>query len=167
MPDYLRVQLDHAGRFSLAINGAPLLYNLMLARKSQNAEREELFEARLDSWASEVADAALGDWDRAAFWRVVDETPAKVHPLLKRFVNGWLDLALRDPGSVASSERAQRLILGREREVKGSRARLVNSEALRLWGGDSGTYRLTYRWENATQIIADILESVVPVNGDA
>lgn len=165
-PDYLRGQLDHAGRFSLAINGAPLLYNLMLARKSQNAERQEFFEARLGSWAAEVEDAGLDDWDRAAFWRVVDETPAQVHPLLKRFVDGWLDLTLSDPGSLASGERAHHLILGREREVKGSRARLVNPEALRLWGGDSGTDRLTYRWDNATRIIADILESV-PEDGDA
>lgn len=160
VPAHLREQLQHASRFSLAINGAPLLYNLMLARKAKNADKQEEFEERVARWAAEVEAARdLDGWEREEFWRVINESPARFSLVTKRFVDDWLDVALRDPRGVASSSRLRELILGRERQVKGARARLVNPEALRLWGGDAGTTRLSYRWENVQRIVGDILSA--------
>ena len=62
MPPHLDQLLHHAGLFSLAINGAPLLYNLMLAEKARNDDKREDFKERLRGWVAEVdGTAALRD----------------------------------------------------------------------------------------------------------
>ncbi len=49
------------------------------------------------------------------------------------------------------------LIRHREQQLKGGRARLVNPRALELWGGESGTGRLVYRWPTAYRLVSDIV----------
>lgn len=168
LPSHLREQLQHASRFSLAINGAPLLYNLMLSREAKNTDRQEEFEARLADWAAEVEGARdLKGWSRDAFWDVVRASPARFSPVTQGFVDDWLDVALSDPSEVPRSRRLHDLVLARERQVKGARARLVNPEALRLWGGDAGTTRLNYRWDNVKRIVGDVLAADGPGNAGA
>ena len=46
----------------------------------------------------------------------------------------------------------------REIQLKRARARLTNPRRLELWGGESGTGRLTYRWGPAKRILKDIFD---------
>jgi hypothetical protein len=52
------------------------------------------------------------------------------------------------------------LIYDREVALKHSRARLQSQRALELWGGDSGTTPLNFRWGVASTIINDILTGI-------
>lgn len=65
----LRV-LAHAEQFSLAMHGAALLYNLMLARKSDNDELADVYERLLEQWTEEVQSNwdKMVRWDRGALW---------------------------------------------------------------------------------------------------
>lgn len=152
LPAPLPEQLAHAARFSLVIHGAPLLYNLMLAERSQRADADELredYEPRLAGWAEEVEGwgRQLAAWDRRAFWEQVAAAGTRTPAPTRRFIDGWLDLALAgDPFAIAADERARRLVSERERAVKRGRARLHNPQALALWGGEAGTTRMAFRW---------------------
>lgn len=161
MPRHLAELLHHAHLFSLAINGAPLLYNLMLAEKAKNSDKQDDFRERLREWAKEIgASAALTSWNRAEFWEQVGESPARVTKPTRDFITTWLDLILNgDPSKLVQSGAARALILEREGRLKGSRARLINAQALRSWGGDSGTRRLDYRWDYVKRIVGDIFAS--------
>jgi hypothetical protein len=163
LPSELADQLHHAGCFSLAINGAPLLYNLMLSElRPDKRESIEDFRGRLSDWSREIDDRAkeLGAWDRKGdFWEIVESTGARPTPPTRRFIENWLDLTIDgDPESVANDKRARQLISNQERRVKGGRARLHSQAALALWGGDTGTGRLSYRWSNVQQIVGDVVQ---------
>ena len=54
------------------------------------------------------------------------------------------------------SKPARALITHRERQLKGPRARLGNARALELWGTDSGTGLLVYRWFSAVRVLRDL-----------
>jgi hypothetical protein len=163
LPAEMTDQLAHSARFSLVINGAPLLYNLMLAEKSARADKNELrdgFEKRLADWAGEVEawGHELTGWDRATLWEIVASARARTPPPTRRFIERWLGLVLDgDPRGVADNDAARRLISERERAVKRGRARLHNPQALAMWGGDAGTGRMEYRWPYAQRIVGDIL----------
>jgi hypothetical protein len=159
----LTEQLDHSFLLSLTINGAPLLYNLMLAEKSARPDKDELregFEARLVGWAREVqvSASAVEGWDRSAFWDVVAKAGTRTPPPTRHFIDRWLDLVIDgDPSGLADNKAARKLISERERVVKRGRARLHNPQALALWGGDAGTARMVYRWPYVQRIVVDIL----------
>lgn len=136
--------------FSVVINGAALLYNLMLA---EAADREtDGYRDRLDAWSDSVNAvppvARIELWDLVRWSRVPGTTMA--------FVDRWLDLALPDAARVADSEPARRLIRDRELKLKGATARLRNRRALELWNGEAGTTPLTYRWATARRLIDDL-----------
>ena len=157
-PEQLRTQVFHARNFSVAINGAALLYNLMLAEKSNNESRKDEYKEKLAEWAINMNDINLADWDRNEFWDIV-ESAGRIPALTKQFVNSWLDRAcgkeVRD--GVAENEEARMLIALRERRLKRNRARLENQRALELWSGAAGTSMLSYRWEIARVMISDII----------
>jgi hypothetical protein len=171
LPALIGDQLAEASRFSLVINGAPLLYNLMLAEKSARPDKEELradFEQRLVDWASEVEARGreLERWDRAAFWELIAEAGTRTPAPTRRFIERWLELAIDgDPSGVAGNDAARRLITERERAIKRGRARLHSPQALALWGGNAGTGRMVYRWPYAQRIVGDIVDGLA--GGDA
>jgi len=153
----------HAREFSLAMHGAVLIYNLMLAEAP--AERREDWVERYRSviadWGREVdaRSGAFAGWDRSDFWRLVDSM--RQVPLGSRqFINAWLErlLAAGDPAKLADDARVRNLIDNRERQLKRAQARLHNPRQLELWNGDtgSGTGRMNYRWPVMRQHLADI-----------
>lgn len=155
-PSELRAQVDHARRFSVVIHGAALKYNLMLAQKRGDETFISDYLDRLASWQVEVtASGVLAHWNRADFW----DTIRKQNPRLKQptvqFVDRWIDL-LTSGETIADSTNAERLIANRERQIKGGRARLANQAALDNWSGESGTGRLSYRWQIARTHLADL-----------
>lgn len=167
----LRDQLEHARLFSLALNGAALLYNLLLAEKANIEERRGNYTDQLRDWAEEMgeAEAALRRWDRDAFWQIVRQANGRVSSRTRTFVNDWLEIVL-SPGSprqVHENARARAMVKAREQALKGDQARLFNQRALERWNGAAGAGRITYRWWRVERIVLDILEGLGRGRSDA
>lgn len=168
--DETRVLVEHARRFALTINGAGLLYNLLLAEKYEKAVTPgdttyvEYYRDALDNWANEltVQMSDIVGWDLPAFWAAVNKdrhTPIPLNTCM--FVDSWLS-AVRagtayDP---ATSNELRGLIADRERSNKGEQSRLNNDRLLKEWSGASGAGRLTYRWSTVQTLVGDIKEGL-------
>lgn len=158
----LSVQLDHARNFSVLMRGAPLLYNLILARQT-GSPREERYSLLLNEWSDSVAERlpTLKHWKMEAFWAVVLDQNARITPNTRSFVNEWWQLVLDGgPRDVARAEAARNLVTHRERQIKKQLARIGNTRASELWGGDSGIAPLDYRWRISQTLIGDILDGL-------
>jgi hypothetical protein len=155
-PEHLARLIDHGRRFHTVIDGAGLLYRLMLTRASGGDE------ATVGSATDDLAEWSAGlaaedpfdGWDRADWWATITRYNPQVRPATRDFVNAWFDMA-RDV-DLASSRRAADLITRRERQTKGARARLSSQSALDRWTGAGGRYRLNYRWAVARSHLADL-----------
>lgn len=155
----MREAVDHGRVFSLGVNGAGLLYSLLVARARGADNRQEL-EDRLAEW-QEVrlgpVRSELRRWDRLAesFWALVmSENPA-VEDETRAFVDSWMRLAAGAEG-LASSRSARRLIERRELRRKRGLARLSHSKALDNAREEAGTRLFTYRWQQACRIAGDL-----------
>ena len=160
----LQTIVEHARLLAETMHGAAWLYNVMLAEaraRNDNAEHRKAiddYRRELAKWASELKarNAAIDAWDRNAFWALI-RSRTVVPQLTKEFVESWLGLrAWEHPDGGADLKAARQLIATRERQLKGSRARLSNLRALELWRGASGTSRLDFRWRSAQRILSDI-----------
>lgn len=156
-PADLRSTLHHAQRFSEALHGAALLYNLLLARAKDVPEWVDQYEDRLSAWTENLE--AQGDahvtWDRHHLWATVGAV-RRVHPLAHRFVEGWCDLLKLDGFDLESNPRAAALVAVRERQLKGPLARIGNPRALDKWTGGSGDGQYEFRWRSARRVLEDI-----------
>jgi hypothetical protein len=158
-PEQLQDLIDHARRFHTVIYGAAVLYNLLLARKSDREKLVADYEAELPRWREEVQSAnALDSWSRSAWWATVQRCNPRVRPATKNFVNSWLDLVASDV-DIATDTAATKLINSRELQIKGGRARLANQAALDRWSGQSGLSRLDYRWSVARRHLRDLYDA--------
>jgi hypothetical protein len=171
MTPLLRRQLRDAELFAVSMQGAPLLYNLMLAELRQHDEWTAAYQRRLADWAADVK--ALGpawrNWTPEGVWRVVRSTGRPVGYPTRAFVENWVGSLKRgsSPSAVAGSSYARTLVRDREVQLKRSRARLTNPRRLELWGGDSGTGQMDYRWGSAKRILEDIFDGLSQSKGDA
>lgn len=162
-PDVSRV-VRHAREFSLAMHGVMLVYNLMLAEApaEPRADWVERYRKLVADWADEVraCRSRFAGWDRADFWRTVERARPTVPLSSRRFIDTWLDrlLAADDPAALADDRAVRQLIDNRERQLKGSQARLHNARMLELWNGDTGagTGRMTFRWGVTRTHLSDI-----------
>ncbi|GAA3232851.1 DUF6361 family protein [Dactylosporangium siamense] len=161
-PEITRAAL-HAGRFSLAIHGAALLYNLLVAERYEaaglikHAAPVDLYRALLADWAVELA--GLSAWNRAEMWSQVIEVNPRIATNLtaRRFIDLWLDAVATGGIREVRKEQSLRTLIGeRERSVKKSQSRLTNEKLLRNWSGASGSARLVYRWPQARSMLMDI-----------
>ena len=159
-----RIELEHARNFSEAMQGAPLLYNLMLSELRKNDEMVAAFTGRLGEWAGRIVERAgdFSSWDTPEFWKMVTSGGARIPHPTRVFSEAWLEMALSSGVTerIAGEKRARRLIRDRERRLKGGLARLENRRALDMWGGDSGTAQIDYRWPITQRIVSDILEGL-------
>ena len=155
-PSEVQKWVEYARRFSIAMHGAALTYNLLLARKSQQAELIDTYTARIEEWRTELAESrALEGWDRPAWWAMVLRRNPRIKRPTVAFVDAWLDLLLNG-AHPAQSRVAADLITSREVQLKRARARLVNQSALDRWSGASGLVPLTFRWEIASSHLHDL-----------
>jgi hypothetical protein len=161
--------VEHARMFSLAIQGAGLLYNLLVAEKydvvmtAADSFVDE-YRNRLNTWVAEIADddRAIQAWDIDDFWAAVNAGRNTPIPLGTRsFVDAWLT-AVRtgDARKPEGSEALRRLVADRERLNKGEQSRLNNDRLLKQWSGASGAGRLVYRWGNVQTLVGDIKEGL-------
>lgn len=161
-PAEIRRTLHHAQSFSDVMHGAPYLYNLMLAEELPDGERRtrliERYRSALLEWRDELVPrrAVLSDWPLPTFWDFTRPL-MRVTPGTMDFVRDWVSLkGWMSPDGLADSQPARTLIRHREKRLKGARARLGNQRALELWGQDSGTSRLVYRWPSALRLLRDL-----------
>lgn len=165
-PPELARELRHARLFSLVSWGAGLVYNAHLDRQYVR-DGEEGFDGRpaeiLDEWiaAMEAERAELAVWqtEREGFWSTV----TRVNPRALRirpFVDEWLTTAIDDPSEVLKSPQVTQLLRNREAAIKGPRARLSSRQARETSSGPQGMDRMTFRWNQVSAIVGDILSGV-------
>ncbi|MCZ7474711.1 DUF6361 family protein [Micromonospora sp. WMMC273] len=155
-----------AALFSLAIHGAALLYNLLVAQRYEAAgltEREEpvtRYRDLLLDWNQRVStEHGLKGWDRSGMWdRLIDKNPRIAsNASARRFIDRWLDAVTSGAAHDAVTDQSLRtLVAERERSVKKGQSRLVNDKLLRTWSGASGSRPLVYRWPQVRRILIDI-----------
>lgn len=168
LPPRLETLLLHARNFAESMQGAGLLYNLLVHELLANEESVVDFRERLEEWFDLLLSRheELRTWDLDHLWEAVraenDRIPDRTH----RFVMAWLDLLWAameagDLGSLVEGRPARDLIRHREHALKGKRARLWYSGARERWGGESGASRLDYRWNPVVQnLVTDILRGL-------
>ena len=156
-----KAQVEHARLFSEVIQGAPVLYNLLLARRvhagMQGHERAGSeakvadYEGQLAKWSRGLDRSALTGWSVDDFWATVAGS-ARINHHTMAFVNAWIDrvrageLDARGHGAPADDSDAATLVRRREKALKGVRSRFRNNRMLAEWGGGSGMGRMDYRW---------------------
>jgi len=158
----------HAREFSLAMHGAVLVYNLMLAEAptEPNPEWVERYRRLVAEWSDEVAawSNEFASWDRADFWQTVARTRSNVPLRSRQFIDAWLDrlLGADNPYALADDPKVRNLIDNRERQLKKAQARLHNPRLLELWNGEtgSGTARMNYRWPVMRNHLADVHDAL-------
>ena len=156
--------LDDARRFSILMNSASLMYNLMLAEayELEGFDRVENpvddYRERLSQWADQPGLAGdVATWDRGDFWRRVLNQNPNVNTRSRRFINDWLDiLGTATLPELADDNTVRAFIARREREHKRTQARLTNKRLLQAWQGSSGSRPLVYRWAQMRPLIHDI-----------
>jgi len=169
-PQEPAADLRHAERFSIAIHGAALLYNFLLAQRYQQAGYTrvetpvERFRDRLKDWSQRVE--ALGpwsSWNRADMWvRVIARNPRIAHNLrVRAFIDEWLDAVVEGRASSVLEDRTlQALVRHRERSVKRTQSRFTNDKLLRTWSGGSGNRQLSFRWTQVRRLLIDVHEGL-------
>lgn len=162
LPSELQAVVTHARHFAMAMQGANLVYYLLLHEKRQretggSVDQVEEVRDRLQTWASELdTDPSFVRWDRRDFWPAV-RAQVQVPISTGRFVDEWIESApwaRRDGG--ADCPRARILVDARERRLKGARSRLHSTRALELWGGFTQAARMDFRWRTARSFLRDI-----------
>ncbi len=158
----LKRALHHAQCFSEVMEGAALLYNLMLAEKSKRPSADE-YQSELGAWSERLSERAgvLAAWDLRELWALL-ESVAAVRESTRAFVSQWVALRTwTSPARAREDATARRLVATRERELKGpARARLVSPRALELWSGASGLRPMSFRWPVAVQLTGEIVEAL-------
>jgi hypothetical protein len=159
-----KVVLDHAELFSFAMNGAALLYNLLLAERYEELKFDTIdapvdrYRERLARWQEDRdrLSQRLATWDRRDLWRVVLLRNPHVAAGSRRFVDDWLDLTISFPEDLQGSRQSREFIGRREASHKRSQARLTNEKLLASWQGSSGAGALVFRWPQIQRILGDL-----------
>ena len=154
--------VELARRFSLHVEGLPLVYNLMLAelrfeRQHESGDEELIarYRAGLDEWAEREAREA--PFLPQALWHFMAHSRSRLTSPLQRFVEAWTArLAEIDPDAVAGDTAITHLVRVREQKLKGGRARFTNHNRLLDWSGGVGLGRLSYRWFRVRQLLIDL-----------
>ena len=153
--------VEVARRFSLHVEGMPLVYNLMLAER-----RRELFgdaDDRVGKYTASCVGWAAREATEEAFnpkvlWAILESRSTTVRPRQRAFVEAWTSrLAQIGPERVSTDHSVRAMIADRERALKGrQRARLVNDNRLLDWPGGSGVGRMDFNWFRARELLVEL-----------
>ena len=148
--------LDQARLFSAAMNGASILYNVLLAEAGKKEGLIEDHTKTLSDWASNLDFAGLKAWKLDDLWDAVLDRGHSVTTSTQRFVANWMTELRSGPDALLNNKNACDLIRVREHKLKGPRSRFKNQRALDQWGGSSGMAPLNFRWRIARQHLGDL-----------
>ncbi|MEX2366919.1 MAG: DUF6361 family protein [Pseudohongiellaceae bacterium] len=168
-PRLIGDMLELARQFSLVMEGAPLLYNLMLAEKRVEANQSEADMMRAHDYREEIADwmararADLLSFRPEILWAFVDRQQARSPEPQRRFVERWLHMVSHgDVNKMLDDQDLRSLIELRERQLKGPhRARLANLGRLTDWRGRVGVGRMVFRWTQVRRLLIDLHDGLV------
>lgn len=156
----VRPVIELARRFSLHVEGMPLLYNLLLAhlRNSEDGGDEdkiESYKTQLEEWAER--ERLERPFDPNTLWTFVMKQGARLIEPQRRFVEAWSSrVAEIGPDRIVDDTGLHELVRHREQQLKGSRARFVNRTRLLEWRGGSGVGRMDFRWFRVRQLLSDL-----------
>lgn len=158
----LRV-VRHAELFSLAVEGASLLYNLLIAERYEAAGYSAVEEpvqgyrdGYADWWDEVQSRLALAEWDGDGFWSLVLADNPRISLRTRFFVDAWVaEIRSGNAATGPDNDTLRGLVAQRERLMKGPQSRLENAKLLGAWSGGSGTGRMVYRWPNVKRIVND------------
>lgn len=154
--DIHKKQVWTAYKFSLLVQGAALLYNLMLAELSGNEERINEYGAKIKDWEDEKI--VIRDWDIEELWDMARYTES-IHSIkqpTQNFVNNWLYLCIKT--NIKDNLEARELVKEREKRLKRTKSRISNQHMLDKWGGNSGTGLIDNRWGIARRLLNDLYD---------
>ena len=138
----------------------------MLAELQCDEARRNDYSARLTRWSGDI-DAVVHElrrWDRASMWHRLHRANPRLRPRTREFADRWFGLVSTPTGDpIQDRPEARRLVLERERALKGGRARLSYAEARDRKRGYPFAGRLDYRWTQVKRIATDILS---PLEGN-
>ena len=156
-PPRARRLVEHADLFSAVMHGAALLYNLMLAEERNSNDWIERYRAALSAWRTDEFDgAATRSWSIPEFWEHAKHENHRVRGRTRKFVETWVELVIGKNGEVDDLDAARDLVRNRERALKRSQSRFDNRTVRDKWRGESGTRRLSFRWQEANSHIRDL-----------
>ena len=161
-PEKIRDILELARRFSLHVEGIPLLYNLLVAERRRGAlDSEEnksidRFRAGLAEWAVEEAEEER-PFEPDTLWQLVVRSGRRIPYPQRLFIQSWSRrVAELGPDRVADDYRLRTLVTERELRLKGARARLANRNRLMDWTPGVGVGRMDFRWFRVRQFMIDL-----------
>ena len=166
---HIRDSLDEARRFAIAMHGAALLYNVLLAERAEELgltehdDRRDFFADQLDEWSREIDVSDVAGWDLNRLWTLVEKQGRPAALRTRSFVTMWVSVMRRRIHRLADDAEARSLVQNREFQQKGSQARLSNDRLMRQWGGASGSDRLTFRWPAVVRLLNDIADGREPI----
>ncbi|MCY4187335.1 MAG: DUF6361 family protein [Bryobacterales bacterium] len=158
-PEQSRFIVGQAKSFSAAMQGAALLYNLMLAEERENSDWETGYRTQLAKWSRVLNEDIPPDWDLRDFWEAIRHDSHRIREPAKQFVARWRALAMEHGENIADSKAARELVRSREVQLKGNSSRFQNTVARDNWGGSSGAGRLDFRWPVARRHIRDVADA--------
>ncbi len=157
--------VEMARRFSLHVEGAPLVYNLLLAEKrhrDQAGGDEELIEdyrIELQQWAEE--ERGEDPFQPDDLWDLMARQGARTLLPLRKFIEAWTRGVNRcGASSVVNNRDLRDLIARREIQLKGNRARLVHTGRLMDWSGRVGVGRMDFRWHRVRPLLQDLYKGL-------
>lgn len=161
-PESLRDTVELARRFSLHVEGMPLLYNLVVAERRRDVldlnddEWIDKFRSALVEWAEEEA-IEQHPYAPEVLWDLALRKGGRIPHPQRMFIDGWSQrIAELGPDEVAEDQRLRRLISEREHRLKGARARLANRSRLMEWKPGVGVGRMDFRWVRVRQFLTDL-----------
>ena len=161
-PGSIRDTLGLAQRFSLHVEGMPLLYNLVVAERRRDvmdSDEDELideFRAGLTEWAAREVEEAQ-PYDPEVLWDLVVRRGGRPPHPQRLFIESWSRrIAELAPDMVADDVQLRKLVTERERSLKGARARLNNRSRLIDWTPGVGVGRMDFRWVRVRRFLMDL-----------
>ena len=165
-PERIRDILELARRFSLHVEGMPLLYNLVVAERrrdvldSDEDASIDAFRGRLAEWATREANEDR-PFEPDALWNLVVRSGRRIPYPQRLFIESWSRrIAELAPDRLADDDRLRTLVAERELSLKGARARLRNRNRLMDWAPGVGVGRMDFRWFRVRQFMIDLHRGV-------
>jgi len=166
VPSWLEGDVVLARRFSAAMHGAALLYNLMAAERSTLERHRDKDLPRHRRAIGEWGGKAVGEGALKLRLEDLQDFAQRrclvLKPGLIRFLAAWLQrLGRCGPERISKDKPARRLIQARELQLKPrERARLTDTRALNRWGGSSGANAMIFRWTNVQRQMRDLYDGL-------
>ena len=165
-PERIRDILELARRFSLHVEGMPLLYNLVVAERRRevlDGDEDTLIDAfrgKLAEWAAREANEEK-PFEPDALWELVVRRSGRLPYPQRVFIESWSRrIAELAPDRIADDDRLRTLVTERELRLKGARARLANRNRLMDWKPGVGVGRMDFRWFRVRQFMIDLHRAV-------